>query len=176
MSSPNFYFNRFLVSDRENNLFAFLPFLDKCTQRFNDIIKPAAEFMDLKSEIVNDEKSGKEIMERVYEAINNSRILLFDISSDERYANKVNPNVAYELGIARSIRDDIDILLITDIEDIEKEIFFDIRGMHIIKIKADVTKKEFLEILELICKKQDGVGTGTDMNMLITGLLLGKLL
>lgn len=152
--NPKLYFNKFLIGDREKKLFCFLPFLDKCTKRFNNIIKPAAEFMDLRSEIANDEKSSKEIMERVYEAINSSRILLFDLSRDERYADRVNPNVAYELGIARSIRDDTDILLITDVEDIGKEVFFDIKGMYIIKIEADLTKEKFYEILKLIYKKQ----------------------
>jgi len=154
MTGPNFYFNNFLIGDRENKLFAFLPFLDKCTNRFNNVIKPAAEFMDLKSEITNDERSGKEIMERVYEAINTSKILLFDLSKDDRYNNKVNPNIAYELGVARSVREDTDILLITDIEDVEKEIFFDIRGMHIIKIQSDFTKEKFYEILKSVCKEQ----------------------
>jgi len=154
MTGPNFYFNNFLIGDRENKLFAFLPSLGKCTNRFNNVIKPAAEFMDLKSEIANDEKSSKEIMERVYGAINDSRILLFDLSKDDRYNNKVNPNVAYELGVARSVREDIDILLITDIEDVEKEIFFDIRGMHIEKMKSDLTKEEFYEILKSVCNEQ----------------------
>jgi len=155
MTNPKFYFNNFLISDRENKLFAFLPYLDNCTKRFNEIIEPVAKSINLEPEITTDEKSGKEIMERIYGAINDSRVLLFDLSKDKRYNNKVNPNVAYELGVARSIREDTDILLITDVEEIEKEIFFDIRGMHIIKISVGFDRAYFYKILESICKKQE---------------------
>ena len=152
--TPNFYFNNYLIEDRKNKLFSFFPFTPKCIERFEKIIKPTVEFLELGAEFANDEKSSKEIVEKIYEGINASRILLFDLSKDERHNNKVNPNVAYELGIARSIRSDSDILLITDIEEIEKEIFFDIRLMNIEKINNDFNKRKFQEILESICKKQ----------------------
>jgi len=151
---PNFYFNNYLIGDRKNKLFSFLPFTPKCIERFEKIIKPTVEFLKLGAESANDDNSSKEIVEKIYEGINTSRVLLFDLSKDERYNNKVNPNVAYELGVARSIRNDSDILLITDIEEIEEEIFFDIRGMNIKKIDNDFSKRKFQEILESICKKQ----------------------
>jgi len=152
--TPNFYFNNFLIEDREKKVFTFLPDLEKCKKRFTEIIKPTVEFMEMVAEITTDGNSAKEIIEKIYEGINKSRILLFDLSKDDRYNNKVNPNVAYELGIARSIRDDSDILLITDIDDIEKEIFFDIREMNIIKINDEFSRKKFQEILESIYEKQ----------------------
>jgi hypothetical protein len=152
--TPNFYFNNFLIRDRDNKVFTFSPDLEKCKKRFTDIIKPTVEFLELNAEITTDGNSAKEILEKIYEGINKSRILLFDLSKDDRYNNGVNPNVAYELGIARSIRDDKDILLITDIADIEREIFFDIRGMNIKKITNDFNKRKLQEILESICEKQ----------------------
>jgi len=152
--TPNFYFNNFLIQDRENKIFTFLPFISTCALRYDDIIKPAADFLRLGTGIVSDEKSGKEIVEKVYEGINTARMLLFDLSRDERYNNKVNPNVAYELGVARSVRNDNDILIITDVEDMEKEIFFDVRGMNIIKIQADFSREKFCETLKLTCEKQ----------------------
>lgn len=152
--TPNFYFNNFLIEDRENKLFSFLPFIPKCVERFDEIIKPTVEFSGLEAKITSDEKSSREIVEKVYEGINVSKVLLFDLSKDYRYNDKVNPNVAYEMGIARSIRSDNDILLITDVEEIEKEIFFDVRGMNIIKIQEDFTKDKFYQILKLLCEKQ----------------------
>lgn len=154
MANPKFYFDNSLIGDRENKLFVFMPFLPKCKERYNKVIKPVAEFMDLNIEKADDGKSGKEIMEKVFEGINDSRALLFDLSKDERYNNKVNPNVAYELGIARMIRSDTDVLLITDIEDIEKEIFFDIRTMNIVKTGTDFTKKNFRNDIEQLFEKQ----------------------
>lgn len=155
MINPNFYFNNFLIRDREPIIFACLPFIKKCTERLENIIKPAVESLGLTLENSSDEKSGKEITERIYEGINASRILLFDLSMDDRHGDKVNPNVAYELGIARSIRSDNDILLITDAQDIEKEIFFDIRGMNISKVDSNFNKERFCQILDLILKKQE---------------------
>jgi hypothetical protein len=144
MANPNFYFNNFLIGEREPRVFVCLPFIPKCIKRINAIIKPAAKSLNLSLKDTTDEKSGKEITERIYEGINTSRILLFDLSKDDRYGNRVNPNVAYELGIARSVRSDNDILLITDAEDIEKEIFFDIRGMNIMQIDSNFNKNRFI--------------------------------
>ena len=155
MANPKFYFDNSLVGDRENKLFVFMPFLPKCKKRYDEVIKPAAELMNFNIEKADDGKSGKEIMEKVFEGINNSRALLFDLSKDERYNNKVNPNVAYELGIARMVRSDTDVLLITDIEDIEKEIFFDIRTMNVIKIGTDFTKENFCSDIKQLFEKQE---------------------
>ncbi len=154
MANPKFYFDNSLIGDRENKLFVFMPFLSKCKKRYDKIIKPVARFIDLDIEKADDEKSGKEIMEKVFEGINDSRVLLFDLSKDERYNNKVNPNVAYELGIARMVRSDTDILLITDMENIEKEIFFDIRTMNIVKIGTDFTKESFRSDIGQLFEKQ----------------------
>lgn len=155
MANPKFYFDNFLVGNREAKIFVFMPFLDQCQRRFDEIIKPVAEFMDLGVEKTDDEKSGKEIMEKVFEGINDSRILLFDLSKDERYKNNVNANVAYELGVARMVRSDTDILLITDIEDIEKEIFFDIRTVNIVKIGANFTKESFRNDVKQLLERQE---------------------
>lgn len=155
MIDPKFYFDNLLIGNREKKLFVFMPSIDKCKERFNKIIKPAGEFMGLEVGSTEDEKSGKEIMERIYEGINTSRILLFDLSEDPRYNNQVNANVAYELGITRMVRYDTDILLITDTEDIETKIPFDIKGMNMIKVKSDFNKEKFYEDLKLLCKKQE---------------------
>ena len=154
MTNPNLYFNNYLIEEREKKVFVFLPFIFKCLKIFNEIITPAAGTLGLDAGSSSDEKSSKEIVERVYEGINKSRILLFDLSKDNRY-NCVNPNVAYELGIARSIRDDNDILLITDSEELEKEIFFDVRGMNIIRTQKDFKDSdELYKILKNIYEKQ----------------------
>jgi len=155
MANPKFYFDNSLVGDRENKLFVFIPFLPKCKERYDEVIKPVAGFLDLNIEKADDEKSGKEIMEKVFEGINDSRVLLFDLSKDERYNNKVNPNVAYELGIARMVRSDTDILLITDMKDVEKEIFFDIRTMNVVKIGTDFTKENFRSDIKQLFEKQE---------------------
>ncbi|NQU99188.1 MAG: hypothetical protein HQ538_00460 [Parcubacteria group bacterium] len=155
MANPKFYFDNFLIGDREKKLFVFMPFLPKCEERYNEVIKPVAGFMDLNIEKADDEKSGKEIMEKVFEGINDSRVLLFDLSKDERHNSKVNPNVAYELGVARMVRSDTDILLITDMENIEKEIFFDIRTMNIVKIGRDFTKESFRSDIKQLFEKQE---------------------
>ncbi|MCG2690271.1 hypothetical protein L6252_03265 [Candidatus Parcubacteria bacterium] len=154
MANPKFYFDNFLVGDREKKIFVFMPFLLLCKERYDKVIKPVAEFLDFDIEKADDGKSGKEIMEKVFEGINNSRALVFDLSRDERYNYKVNPNVAYELGIARMVRSDTDILLITDMEDVDKEIFFDIRAMNIIKIGTDFTKDSFCDDVKQLLQKQ----------------------
>lgn len=154
MANPNFYFNNFLAGDRKNKVFAYLPFIDESTKRLGKIIKPAVESLGLILEDTTDEKSSKEITERIYEGINTSRILLFNLSKDHRHGNGVNPNVAYELGLARSIRSDNDIVLITDVEDIKTEIFFDIRGMNIIKIDSDFNEEKFGEDMRSVYEKQ----------------------
>lgn len=151
---PKLYYSNFLVSDHENKAFALFPFTPKCLNRYDKIIKPTLEFMGIGSEFSNDEKSGKEIVEKIYDGINSSRILLFDLSSDERYGDGVNPNVAYELGIARMIRNDTDILLLTDLGDIEKGVFFDIRSMNIKRIETNFSKETLYVDLRSICDKQ----------------------
>ena len=152
--NPKLYFDNSLIGDRDNELFCFLPFQDASEKRFEQILKPAAYFKSLNCKKADEEKSSKEILERIYDGINKSRLLLFDLSQDDRYGGKINPNVAYELGVARSTRHDMDILLITDVEEIVTDIPFDLRGMNIIKTK-NLTKEKFYEILKLTLEAQE---------------------
>ncbi len=162
MANPHIFFNSYLIEERENSVFSFRPVIEKSNDLFKNIIEPAIvslENLELKINTFTDDKTGREIIDKVHEAINKSRILIFDLSIDDRYSNEnhknVNANVAYELGVARSIREDTDIILLTDSENIEKEIFFDVRGMNILRVNKDFKDiNDFGKILKSVYENQ----------------------
>jgi len=154
--SPKFYFENYLVRGRDPKIFIFLPspkVISKCKERLDNIIKPAAEELNLRVEPFDDDQSSIGIQERIFNGINTSRILLFDLSGDERHKNNVNPNVMYELGIARMIRSDRDIILVTDMKEIGTKIPADVRSMNFIQINSS-TEEDFKGKLESVYDNQ----------------------
>jgi len=140
------YFENYLIREREPKIFVFMPSpkeVPKCKERLDNIIKPAAEDkeLNLRIEPFDDDQSSMGIQERIFNGINTSRILLFDLSEDKRYGDNVNPNVMYELGIATKVRSERDIMIITDVKNIEK-IPADVRSMNFIRIDS-ITKEDF---------------------------------
>jgi|GEM_PF-2582560 len=163
MANPHIYFNERLIQERENSVFSFRPLIEKSNDLFNNVIEPAIrnhKSFKLEPKTFTDDKHGEEIIVNVYEGINKSRLLIFDLSIDDRYTNKnedkktVNPNVSYELGIARSVRTDRDIILLTDSESIGKEILFDVRMMRILNTKNFKNSEDFEVVLKDVLEKQ----------------------
>lgn len=136
--------------------------IKKSERFFERVVIPAIESIEdplLEPKTFTDAKHSTEIVDRVHEGINKSRILIFDLSTDPRYSNwlhkNVNANVAYELGVARDVREDRDIILVTDSKKIEKEIFFDVRPGNILNIQDIKSIGDFKEILIKVIRSQE---------------------
>lgn len=107
---------------QEKHIFVCMPFDNggKFDKRFKDIIENAGKQMGYKI-IRSDLKRGNETTQEIWNGIAGAEILLFDLSNDDRY-KKPNVNVAYELGVATTIRNLGEMLLIRE-EPLDMENF-----------------------------------------------------
>lgn len=155
--NPKSYFENYLIDKRDSKIFVCRPFLNKCKKRVEDIIRPTAKDLDWEVEDSDDSKVCVEITERINDGINTAKILLFDLSGDTRYGNNSNPNVMYELGIARTTREDEDIIIITDFIKIDNRIPSDIKNAYIIENFSSISKKDFKNKLNSVIINQDSL-------------------
>jgi len=117
-----------MTGERANKLFVAMPFHQKFDSRFSDIIKPAAIEAGFEDAYRSKEiLSSNAIVTKILEGIANSRMVLCDLSNDEK--GRVNGNVLYETGVATTIREPHSVVLIRDQEPSEAD--FDIRGLTI---------------------------------------------
>jgi hypothetical protein len=140
---PKHFFERFWEGEQKNQLFLGTAFDNSIAERFSLIDDVAKELNFEMAFRVGLDTEANSINDKIFDAIANSKMLLFDLSDDERIKG-INPNVIYELGIANSIREPSDIVIIKKKADKEIKLPFDIQGMHI-NFFEDTLTKEFLK-------------------------------
>ena len=102
---------------------------------YNEFIKPAFEsagFRVLRSD-KDIFKQGEYIIQEIWRLINRSRLIVADVTGR-------NSNVFYELGISHTVGRDV--IIITQNE---KDVPFDIQGLHYIKYSIDENGKQNLK-------------------------------
>ena len=94
----------------ENLCFVLMPFDEKFTPIYENIIKTVVESAGLECKRADEIFGIKPIIEDIWEYIQKARILIADLT-------RRNPNVFYELGIAHAINKDV-ILITQDLKDL----------------------------------------------------------
>jgi hypothetical protein len=121
---PRTYYETFMRYEVSDEIFVAMPFTEEFERSFRDVIDPAIARVSykerpLKSRIINRGTTGSaDLHERIFDAIIHSRLVIADmtvqsshiVSGKERW--QANANVAYEVGLATSWRNQEDILLI----------------------------------------------------------------
>jgi hypothetical protein len=80
----------------EQLAFVLMPFAEDLTAVYTSIIKPTVEEMGLVCRGADDFKTNKAIIQDIWKAICEARIVIADLTD-------LNPNVMYELGIAHTV-------------------------------------------------------------------------
>lgn len=110
----------------EHLIFVLMPFEDKLTRVYNDIIKPAVESIGLVCRRADDYNTNKAVMQDIWKAICEAKIVIADLTN-------LNPNVLYELGIAHTVGKET--IMITQRND--KEFKFPSDIAHIRRIEYE---------------------------------------
>ncbi|MFH1643201.1 MAG: TIR domain-containing protein [Patescibacteria group bacterium] len=140
---PKYFFERFWEGEQKNQLFVGTAFDDSIDERFSLIDSVAKELGFEKAFRVGLDSEANSINDKIFEAIANSKMLLFDLSDDSRKKH-INHNVIYELGIAQAIREPSDIIIIRKKTEEHVKLPFDIQGININFFENQITK-EFLK-------------------------------
>lgn len=140
---PKHFFERFWESEQKNQLFFGMPFDKSGTDNFGIIDKSAKALGFEKAFRVGIETEANSINDRIFDAIANSKMLIFDLSNDTR-TKEINNNVIYELGIANAIREPFDVVLIRKKTENKLKLPFDIQGLHINFFEDKITE-EFIK-------------------------------
>lgn len=151
---PKHFFERFWEGEQKNQLFLGTAFDDTIEQRFPLIDQVAKELNFDKAFRVGLDTEANSINDKIFDAIANSKMLLFDLSDDERIKG-INPNVIYELGIANSIREPSDIVIIKKKTEGEIKLPFDIQGLHINFFEDSITKDFLKKIIQGALQNQE---------------------
>lgn len=140
---PKHFFERFWEGEQRNQLFVGVAFDSSVDARF-DIINTAAINIGFdKAFRVGLETEANAIHDLIFDGIANSKMILFDLSDDDR-TNEISNNVVYELGIATAIREPFDIVLIRKETEKQPKLPFDIIGLKINFFTEEITE-EFIQ-------------------------------
>lgn len=142
---PKHFFERFWESEQKNQIFVGTAFDDTLNARFSTIDSTAKELGFEKAFRVGLDKEANSIHDIIFDAIANSKMLIFDISDDSRKGH-INQNVVYELGIAHAIREPSDIIIIRKKTNEKCELPFDIQGVNVNFFDNDLTA-DYLKII-----------------------------
>lgn len=151
---PKHFFERFWESEQKNQLFVGLPFDEKVNNTFKVIDETAKKLGFEKAFRVGLETEANSINDRIFDAIANSKMLVFDLSDDTR-TKEINHNVIYELGIANTIREPFDIVLIRKNSENKTKLPFDIQGLNINFFEGEVTEEFIKNIIDSAMKNQE---------------------
>lgn len=140
---PKYFFERFWEGEQKNQIFVGTAFDSSIDERFSLIDSIAKELGFEKAFKVGLDSEANSINDKIFDAIANSKMLIFDLSDDDR-KNYINHNVIYELGIAQAIREPSDIIIIRKKTEEPIKLPFDIQGININFFENQLTK-EFLK-------------------------------
>lgn len=140
---PKHFFERFWEGEQKNQLFVGMPFDKNLNKKFKIINDTSKKIGFEKAFRVGLDTEANSINDVIFDGIAHSKMILFDLSDDER-TGKVNPNVIYELGIANSVREPFDIVLIRKRTEEKLDLPFDIQGLNINLFDKELTE-EFIK-------------------------------
>lgn len=143
-----FFFERFWESEQRNELFVCMSFHQGFDGRFADIIKPSAINAGFDTAIrIDQSMEGNVVMDKIWNGIANSKLILIDLTDDPKSQGHVNGNVLLELGVAQSMREPSAVVIIRDQNPNTAD--FDVRGLTINRPKDGKLTKEWLT--DLLC-------------------------
>ena len=151
---PKHFFERFWESEQKNQLFVGMPFDESINDTFNVISESAKNLGFEKSFRVGLETEANSINDRIFDAIANSKMLIFDLSDDTR-TGAINHNVIYELGIANAIREPFDIVLIRKQNKDKMKLPFDIQGLYINFFEEKITEEFVKNVITSVMQNQE---------------------
>lgn len=151
---PKHFFERFWEAEQKNQLFVGIPIDKSVNDSFNIIDKSVKTLGFEKAFRVGLETEANSINDRIFDAIANSKMLVFDLSDDAR-TGEINHNVIYELGIANAIREPFDIVLIRKQNENKKRLPFDIQGLHINFFEEKISGKFIKNIISSAMQNQE---------------------
>lgn len=113
---PMLFMERFWRGEPKKELFVAMPFHEKLKPRFSEIIKQSAKKIGLRAYTSEEKLTSDAIFSRILDGIANSKMVLCDLSDDPGLHKKgyANGNVLYEAGIARTIREQHEVVLIRE--------------------------------------------------------------
>lgn len=124
---PLDFFNSFWRNDFEDCVFVAMSFHPAHEERWTSIFKPAIESIavngnPLQAHRVDTRQTGQAIHTEILNGIAHSQLVLADISVQDRWIDPithrprshVNDNVMYEVGIAMTSRQPVEVLLVRD--------------------------------------------------------------
>ena len=106
---------------KKASAFVIMPLSDEFNSVYTDFIRDSLNEIGYEVERANDIESQRSILRDILEKINNSDLIVADLTS-------VNPNVFYELGLAHALRKPV-ILLTQDIEEVP----FDLQSYRLVE-------------------------------------------
>ncbi len=121
----------------EKLAFVLMPFVDNLTRIYTSIIKPTVEATDLVCRRADDFKTNKAIIQDIWKAICESRVVIADLTN-------LNPNVMYELGIAHTVGKET-ILIYQRNSDKDPKFPFDLAHIQRIEYEDSATGGKKLE-------------------------------
>lgn len=119
--NPVFRGRNFSVNN--SSCFVLMPFSERLKPVYEDHIKKVVVSLGLECQRADDIFLNREIIEDIWESINQARILIADLTGK-------NPNVFYEVGVAHTVGKSV-ILITQRIEDVP----FDLRHLRHIQYK-----------------------------------------
>ncbi|MBI4453589.1 hypothetical protein HY636_03005 [Candidatus Woesearchaeota archaeon] len=151
--SHKVFIENFWETEQENILYVFMPF-DKSFDEKYKIIEEAAKIVGFNgkaAERVDKTVQADQIYMKIIHKIANSKMLLFDLSDDPEVPcgckKHANSNVIWEFGVALSIREQQDIIIIR--EKSKSELPFNIRQILRKEYnQIEFTKEWLAEILK----------------------------
>ncbi|MGA2769025.1 MAG: hypothetical protein ABSF24_12025 [Candidatus Bathyarchaeia archaeon] len=156
---PKTYMDLFRSFDRTMEVFVAMPFSSQFEQRWKDIFKPAILSCGLKPYRTKERLVSDSIPIDVLEGVGRAKLLLFDISNDEK--DRPNPNVMYELGIAHAIRLPQEVIIVRD--EKSENISFDIRHLRWNKFSTQNAKNSRDKIRKLVINAEKQVDLTRDL-------------
>lgn len=151
---PKHFIERFWEGEQKNQLFVVMPFDDSLDKKFESINNAAKKIGFEKAFRAGTETEANSINDWIFDGIANSKMILFDLSDDSR-TKGINPNVTYELGIANTMREPFDIVLIRKESDKVPKLPFDIQGLHINFFETDISEDFIQRIVGSTMKNQE---------------------
>lgn len=166
LALPKKYYELEWAGNQERNeIFVAMPLNDDAKnyeefkKRF-DIIKKLESEISLSVKLSGDPPNDGSIMDRIFDYLVNSKFLIFDLSNDPRY-NCPNPNVMYELGIAVTIRQPEDIIILkasgeNNHSGSRSELLlpFDVKDIRVVNVNSE---EKMLEEVKKAIKTQEEV-------------------
>ncbi len=148
--AKKYYETEWRGNQERNEIFVAMPQDEKAgnyvdfKNRF-DALKSLADGLKIPVVLSGFPPNDGTIMDKIFDYLANSKFLIFDLSNDSRY-NSPNPNVMYELGIAVTIRQPEDIIILKANNKSNSELWlpFDVKDIHV--IDADIASKMVEEI------------------------------